>query len=262
MDFKSWPQRSLRLRDSPESHWSSVNTSGNLLLLPVFRAAHPRAIPASCFVPRTQREVEREFIHKGSSRYASVSVYYTATVILEGETLLSTSYHSHRTKPSNIGCQTSRPPPGPAVIYVCRESRRVVLKRYTLAFGKTNTWIYPPNLDEDWERSQLGKPRVWVDFERDTISLACITALTPHRKWGHLAGCLVNKIGKRSPSEASLIRSLAVGGHWSRSPAGQGGHIPFLYLRTHIDRGLGDNLRMVFQRMKLNKFHSLQEFTV
>jgi hypothetical protein len=138
----------------------------------------------------------------------------------------------------------------------------VALKRYTLAFGGTNTWIDPLNPDEEWERNHLRKPNIWVDFERDTILLACITAIMPHRKWGHLTGCLVNKIGKKCPYEARKIRRLAIGGHWSRIPNGQGGHIPFLYLETHIDRGLNNNLRMVFRRMRLEKFESLREFTI
>ena len=171
------------------------------------------------------------------------------------------SYHSPRTKPSNLGCQQSRPPPGPVALYVCRESRYVTLRRYTLGFGGCNTWKDPRNPDAEWEKRLYGKQRIWVDFERDTILLACITAITPYRSWLHLTGCLVHKLAKRCPMEVSKIQRLAIGGHWSGTP-GRGGFMPFLYLRTHIDRGLGNNLRMIFRRMELSRFERLREFVV
>lgn len=60
------------------------------------------------------------------------------------------------------------PPPGPVALRVCRESRTIALSRYQLAFG-SSTWTKTYGPGDGDQVASVGKPRIWVDFERDEI---------------------------------------------------------------------------------------------
>ncbi|CAG8960797.1 hypothetical protein HYFRA_00002334 [Hymenoscyphus fraxineus] len=103
-----------------------------------------------------------------------------------------------------------RVPAGPTALYVCQQSRRLAMKRYQLAFegkflrtkqlqGKGESGLCDicgegmSSENQQWKERGFGLPRVWVDFERDTIymrgQLGCRKAFPEQMNIKKLALC-------------------------------------------------------------------------
>ena len=110
------------------------------------------------------------------------------------------------------------PPPGPAALYVCRESRRVALRRYELAFGGTNLVPHDEMFVAEWENGGYARKRTWVDFERDVIFVAGADLSVDNMPMRIGIPAMVvglERLVFYAKEEVSKIRNLAVGGMWA-----------------------------------------------
>ena len=192
--------------------------------------------------------------------YEMVSLYFTATILSENKTTDRVSYHSD---PDHRSCKDIGPPPAPVALFVCRESRELALKRYCLAFGGTKHWHCPSPAhrdlgDEDWERCRHGEKRIWVDFERDTLVAACVTASDGF--WQHVDRAPLSLMAQFAPVETRMLRRVAVGGFWTESWRYPGKS--FIRLKSHYQTRPVPGFVWSIYNSQLWKFPNLKELVV
>ena len=123
--------------------------------------------------PRRMRCTGR-LIHPNPRAKKLVGVSFTATLVGEGQfpRFYKTVEEWSEANPSSGFC-----PAAPAQLHVCRESRALALRRYQLAFpgrdftAKKSAKASKTTFDKAWINQQLGKSKIWFDFDRDTLLL-------------------------------------------------------------------------------------------
>ena len=112
-------------------------------------------------------------------------------------------------------------PRGPVAVEVCRESRKIALKRYELAFAAQN--LIPGSEDQRWEKEwkegRCGEKRIWVDFENDILFLwnprTMVRRLYPAGA-EQSVGCKIERFAALPDEYRNKIRRLALSVEWSK----------------------------------------------
>jgi hypothetical protein len=60
-------------------------------------------------------------------------------------------------------------PPGPAALYVCRDSRAIAMQDYRLAFRGSTNCVRDQSFLQNWIKSGHNQGRIWIDYKRDSI---------------------------------------------------------------------------------------------
>ncbi|KAH8764541.1 hypothetical protein F5882DRAFT_414603 [Hyaloscypha sp. PMI_1271] len=139
-------------------------------------------------------------------------------------------------------------PKAPVALHVCRESRRVALQHYTLAFAGTNILSTHPGFTALFNASGLGLKRTWVDWEQDTIFVVHGDRAFVDMRVVYGEPFFLEVLAAYAQDEAEKIRRLAVAGHWSTNPGND------RYKR--LGEGLVDGLKLFAGLEELIVYHS------